>query len=258
MTSLFFGNSSRGSSRGRGRSNSRGRSRSDQGVSGHLRLGGKVKVLITLGLCYWVFSKSSYSSSSGSGASTWSTTGAVVTNILSSGLLVGPTDNPDCLRALVRNVTTDMDQLITVFEEFLETQENSGDLKASFRTYLGQRASSSFVSVERTLDSILWVYKLLLPFLLISLLSNAFGSGQEKEVLRTEDEEDQERDQDQQQGARELLITRRNSRGSTSSARKQKMRAVTKATGLYTRAKKKSGGFTTPASVIDQTFETPY
>ena len=81
------------------------------------------------------------------------------------------------MRGLVRNVTTDMDELVSLVEEFFREQDDRVLLEARFRDFLSERASKGFAGVERTLDSILWIYKLLLPFIVISLCGSAFGSG---------------------------------------------------------------------------------
>ena len=60
----------------------------------------------------------------------------------------------DSLRAIIHNVTTDMDQLILIVEDFLDTQEDRTKLKAEFKDFLLQAEKTSFVSVERTLGKL--------------------------------------------------------------------------------------------------------
>ena len=63
-------------------------------------------------------------------------------------------ENEDSLRAMIHNVTTDMDQLILIVEDFLDTQEDRTKLKSEFKEFLLQAEKTSFVSVERTLGRI--------------------------------------------------------------------------------------------------------
>ena len=161
-----------------------------------------------------------------------STTTSRMTHILSgSHSLVeafGPDVEADSLRALVRNVTTDMDQLISIVEDFLESQEETNPgLDAAFRTFISDRASSSFISVERTLDSILWLYKFLLPFLFVSLLGNAFSFTNKRRSSQSE---------------RGGHMGQEGGRSRSLSSRKQK---AARTTGLYARS------YSSPASVQD-------
>ena len=86
-------------------------------------------------------------------------------------------ENSGSLRTLCRNVTTDMDQLVSVFEDFLDSREDAAELRREFAAYLSHRAATSFVSVEKTLDTVLSVYKLVLPFLVFSLIGNVLSRG---------------------------------------------------------------------------------
>ncbi len=97
------------------------------------------------------------------------------------------------LQALVRNVTTDMDELVALVEDFLDAQdvaladllrdrdggrgrgetaaESEGRVgKEAFRAFLQDKARSSYASVERTLDYILGLYKFLFVVLVFDLL----------------------------------------------------------------------------------------
>ena len=70
-----------------------------------------------------------------------------------------------------------MDQLVSVFEDFLDSREDAAELRRDFAAYLSHRAATSFVSVEKTLDTVLSVYKLVLPFLVFSLIGNVLSRG---------------------------------------------------------------------------------
>mmetsp|Transcript_14335 Transcript_14335/g.36143 ORF Transcript_14335/g.36143 Transcript_14335/m.36143 type:complete len:288 (-) Transcript_14335:2210-3073(-) len=100
------------------------------------------------------------------------------------------------LQALVRNVTTDMDELVALVEDFFDAQDGAlADLlrdddgdgqvgradaastllrarvgKEAFRAFLRDKARSSYVSMERTLDYILGLYKFLFVVLLFDVL----------------------------------------------------------------------------------------
>ena len=126
------------------------------------------------------------------------------------------------IAALARNVTTDVDELVQVFEQFLDSREDES-LKDAFKAYLVERASTSFVSLEKTLDGVLSLYKFVLPFLLIQLWLT--------------------RGQDKSRGEGKGASTR--------SPNSKKFRALAKASVLHARAKKKhEKGDVSPMSVL--------
>lgn len=103
-----------------------------------------------------------------------------VFGLLSSGLgaLFGSsgsaTADPTSLRAAIRNVTTDYDQLSTLVQEFFRqtSQLRQDDTsEALFRDFLGQRATRSRPSLEQALDWILALYKVVWPVLVVFLVS---------------------------------------------------------------------------------------
>ncbi|QDZ22085.1 hypothetical protein HOP50_06g46260 [Chloropicon primus] len=157
------------------------------------------------------------------------TTTTALANVLSGSHSIfealgqAPPADEGSLKALARNITTDMDQLVTVFEEFLDSREDKDELKDAFRDFLEDRASTSFASVEKTLDSILSLYKLLLPFLLFSLLGNILARNDAGEGAL---------------GDPERWQSAPSRRGSPSGARKQKARAIGKVSAPSSRAKK--------------------
>ncbi|KAK9802560.1 hypothetical protein WJX73_003100 [Symbiochloris irregularis] len=82
--------------------------------------------------------------------------------------------DPASLRAAVRNVTTDYDQLATLLQDFFRQQSHlrqDNSTEVAFREFLGHRASKSRPALEQGLDWILAFYKFIWPVLLVFLVT---------------------------------------------------------------------------------------
>lgn len=84
------------------------------------------------------------------------------------------------LKSAILNVTADFDELCALLGDFLKSPAVATDTEQQLRAFLEERAARSYPALETTLDWLLSMYKLALPFLLISIvakLSSGRGHG---------------------------------------------------------------------------------
>uniref|UniRef100_A0A1D2ADT0 Uncharacterized protein n=1 Tax=Auxenochlorella protothecoides TaxID=3075 RepID=A0A1D2ADT0_AUXPR len=98
--------------------------------------------------------------------------GFLVTNVRQQGFPVNP------IKASIRNVTMDFDELSNLITEFLQGPAVDPAVQLSFQDFLSRRAALAHPHLEFSLDWLLTTYKFVFPFLIISMVAKLAGGGE--------------------------------------------------------------------------------
>eukprot|EP00891_Asterochloris_glomerata_P000350 jgi/Astpho2/350/Aster-02227 len=91
-------------------------------------------------------------------------------------LLRGSPDEEELLtlKASMRNVTRDYDQLATIVQEYFTVRDPASEQR--FRDFLAAKAARSHAGLELVLDWLLTAFKILTPFLIFLIAVKSFSS----------------------------------------------------------------------------------
>jgi hypothetical protein len=82
-----------------------------------------------------------------------------------------PPIETNTLKASILNVTTDFNELSLLLQEFFKTSGADHSLENTFKEFLDDKAVRSHAHFEKIIDWVLTLFKIVFPFLAISILS---------------------------------------------------------------------------------------